>query len=155
MRNCFAVFAILFAGVLASSASAMGTHHFRASHQNGGQHYRASHGHHSHSKVVFSSRCRGPVVVTTWQPSHRLYRSGFGHFSRPTVVSSPTVFRSSRGYRSSLGGFAHGHRSAYRRGPVCSYNGSVGSNLASQRSVNWKKRAKVHSPKVTVHGESD
>jgi len=155
MRFLIAVFAIVAFATLTTSAGAAGIPHFRASQGSGGMHYRASHGHTGQSQVVFSSACRGPVIVTTWLPNNRLYRSGFGHFSRPAIVSQPIVFQSSRGYRSSLGGFVHGQPVASRRGPVCSYNGSVGSNLAQQRKINWEKRARVHSPGPSVPPKGD
>jgi hypothetical protein len=147
IQAVLASFAMLAVAALTTGASAMSAPHYRASHQNGGMHYRASHGHNHHSKVVFSSACRGPVVVTTWQPSHRLYRSGFGHFSRPTIVAQPGI-HTSHGKHGKFIGFVNG-RSVFAHDPVCGYNGSVGSNLAHQRRIDWDKRAQVHSPKLS------
>jgi len=142
---CAFTFSVPEAG--ASSTSGM---HYRASEHSGGMHYRASHAHHSRSVLVHTSPCRGPVVVTTWQPLDRRYRSGFGHFSRPSIVAPPAVFHSSRGWRGSCGGLYQGHVSARHIGHCSSYNGSVGSNNAHRRQIDWNKRARVHSPKLVI-----
>jgi hypothetical protein len=151
MRRSTALLAVLLAASLSAGASAMHNVHFRASHQPG-MHYRASHSS-SSSVVVHRSACRGPIVVTTWQPSHRLYRSGFGHFSRPTIVAQPGFIHSSRGPRGLCGGFVTGHRTLIHRGNSYGYNGSVGSNNADRRKVDWEKRARVHSPRVVTDND--
>lgn len=151
ITTVFAALAMLMAAAITTSAGAMHVPHFRASHQNGGVHYRASHGHNHHSKVVFSSACRGPVVVTTWQPSHRLYRSGFGHFSRPTVIAHPNVHHA-HGKHGRFIGFVNG-RSVFAHNRVCGYNGGIGSNNADHRRINWNKRARVHSPKLSTSSD--
>ena len=148
MRQFLASLVVLAAAAFVPAASAGSTPHFRASHQNGGMHFRASHGHQSQSVIVGHSRC-GPTVVTTWQPQHRLYRSGFVHFSQPTIVSAPGIIPSSRGWRGSCGGFYHGQVAPLHAGSLCGYNGSVGSDNANRRQVDFDKRSRVHSPKLS------
>lgn len=152
MRLLFAALALVaLAGIAPVASAGDSIPHFRASHQNGGVHFRASHGDRlGHQRVLISnSRCGGPVFVTTWQPQHRLYHSGFVHFSRPMIVSTPGIIPSSRGWRGSCGGFYHGQFAPRHLGSVHAYNGSIGSDNAGKREINWQKRSRVHSPKLS------